>query len=108
MRRGGDEQVGNAAAMGTTDRQDRGDDLTVTTGCMGIERDGVEGRLDLLQASLSTRPFVTGRSKMRPGGQFGKSDGADSGLAGSALMTTGSSQSMTTDVSSRPTDIYRL
>ena len=47
MRRGGDEQVGNAATMGTTDRQDRGDDLTVTTGSGGVERDGVEGRLHL-------------------------------------------------------------
>jgi len=41
-----------------------------------------EGRLDLLQASLSTRPLVTGRGEMRPGGQFGKGDGADRGLVG--------------------------
>jgi len=82
MRRGGDEQVGNSATMGTTDRQDRGDDLTVTTGSRGIEGDSVEGRFDLLQASLSTRPLVTGRGEMRSGSQFGKGDGADSGLVG--------------------------
>ena len=60
MRRGGDEQVGNPATVGTTDRHDGGDDLTVAAGSGGIEGNGVEGRLDLLQASLSTRPFVTG------------------------------------------------
>ena len=58
------------------------DDLAVTTGSRGVERDGVEGRLDLLQASLSTCPLVTGRGEMRPGGQFGKGDGADGGLVG--------------------------
>lgn len=82
MRGRGDEQVGNAATMETTDPQDCGDDLTIAAGSRGIEGDGVEGRLNLLQASLSTCPFVTGRGEMRPSGQFGKSDGADRRLVG--------------------------
>jgi hypothetical protein len=68
--------------MGTADLLHRGDYLTVTTGSGGVERDGVEGRLDLLQTSLSTRPLVTGRGEVRPGGQLGKGDGADGGLVG--------------------------
>lgn len=48
MRGGGDKQVGNAATVGTTHLHDCGDDLTVATSRGGIERDGVERRLDLL------------------------------------------------------------
>lgn len=108
MRRSGDQQVGNAATVGTTHLEDRGNDLTVAAGSGGIEGDGGEGRLDLLQASLPASSFATGRGEMRPGGQFGESDRADGASSGSAVATAGSSQSMTTDVSSRPTDIYRL
>ncbi len=75
VRRRGDEQVGNPATVGTTDRHDGGDDLTVATGSCAIESNGVEGRLHLLRASSSTRPFVNGRGEMRSGGQFGQGIG---------------------------------
>jgi len=59
MRRSGDQQIGNSATVGTTDRQDPGDDLAVAAGSGGVEDDGVKARLDLLQASLPASSFVT-------------------------------------------------
>src|SRR5579875_1712149 len=79
---GGDEQVSDTAAGGTARLGDGGDNLAVTASSGGVEWEGFEGGLDLLEASLTSCSFVAGRGQMRAGGQLGQGDRTDRSLVG--------------------------
>ncbi len=50
-------------------------DLTKAPGSDDVERQGIEERLDLLQAYLASCPLQGITGQVRPSGQLGKGDG---------------------------------
>ena len=107
MGRSGDEQVGDSAPMGASCLDHGGFELAVATHGSDIEGDWFEGPLELLQSDL------TASSPRRSPSQIG-SGGSEftarvvtqiAASSGRAALTSGSSQSTTTDVSSRPAAI---
>ena len=82
MGRRGDEQVSDTAPVGATGLDDGGDDLAVAASSGNVEGNRFEGRLELLESSLSARTFGGCRGEMWTGGQLGKGDRTDRRLLG--------------------------
>lgn len=78
---GGDEHVYSSSASSlSTDRGYGRVDTSVRTSCIGIERQGIECRLDPLQVLLATSAPVRIGGSMRPSGKLRERQRADGGL----------------------------
>jgi hypothetical protein len=77
---GCDEQAREAATVGASGVGNGGDHFTKTSRGSDIERDWVEGCLNLLEASLATGTLGARQSETGPRSQFSQRDRADRGF----------------------------
>ena len=79
----GDEQIDSACSAGLPPGGGNGgENSAVGPGCIGVERDGVEGRLCSLEAVLSASPLVEIGRGVGCSGELCEGDCADGNLDG--------------------------